>query len=60
MKSYFYHTQINIDYKKNIQFYKDFMEFLGWSVIFANEDTAGFRSGTNGDLWFTDSATKLV
>lgn len=60
MKSSFYHIQINIDFKKNKKFYKDLMEFLGWQVIFATDDTAGYKSDTNGDLWFVDSLKKEI
>ena len=51
MNSHFYHIQINIDFQ-NISFYKSMMEFMGWSVIFEGEDVCGYKSGTNGDLWF--------
>lgn len=51
MKSHLYHLQINIDYA-HIAFYKNLMEFLGWSVIFEKEgDVIGYRSGQNGDIW---------
>ncbi|WKZ30876.1 MAG: VOC family protein [Candidatus Dojkabacteria bacterium] len=52
MKSHLYHIQLNIDFA-NRDFYKELMEFMGWSVIFEKpESTIGFRSETNGDLWF--------
>jgi len=35
-----------------MSFYKDLMTFLGWQVIFEKTDVIGFKSGTNGDLWF--------
>ena len=54
MKSSFNHLQINID-PKNLSFYKDLMTFLGWSVIFEAEGMAGFKSGSNGDIWFLKS-----
>ena len=57
MKSFLYHLQFNIDFS-NISFYKDLMSFLGWSVIFADESAAGFKSGTNGDVWFIKNETK--
>ena len=57
MKSHFYHIQVNIDFK-NVSFYKDLLSFLGWSVIFETNDTIGFKSGTNGDLWFVNSQKK--
>ncbi len=55
MKSFVYHIQINIDFEKNKQFYVELMEFLGWKSIFITEDTMGYKSGTNGDVWFCDS-----
>ena len=56
IKSYFYHLQVNINFKKNIQFYTDLMEFLGWKRIFEEgEDQQGFKSNTNGDIWFVQS-----
>ena len=52
MKSYFYHLQINIDFQ-NLAFYKGLMEFIGWEVIFEGKEAVGYKSGINGDLWFT-------
>lgn len=41
------------------------MEFMGWSLIFENKGVvgkyngvAGYKSSTNGDLWFCDSTNK--
>ncbi len=31
------------------------MEFLGWTVIFETGDTVGYKSDTNGDIWFVDA-----
>ncbi len=50
MKSYLYHIQLNIDFK-NIYFYKNLLIFLGWKTIEEGKDIAGFKSGTNGDIW---------
>ena len=58
MISYFYHAQINVDLAKNRQFYKDLMEFMGWTVIFEEGDVVGYKSKTNGDLWFYDIEDK--
>lgn len=58
MNSHFYHIQINIDFEKNNKFYKDLMEFLGWDIIFEKENTIGYKSKTNGDIWFCDSLKK--
>ena len=54
MKSHLGHLQINIDVT-NLNFYKDLMTFLGWSVIFENEGMAGFTSGKEGSIWFLKS-----
>lgn len=54
MKSYFYHIQLNINFE-NISFYKDFMKFLGWDLIFEGPEIAGYKSEKNGDLWFAAS-----
>jgi len=54
MNSHLYHLQLNIDFK-NLQLYKDLMEFIGWNTIFEMDDVVGYRSGTNGDLWFVKS-----
>ncbi len=51
MKSFLYHLQINIDFA-NISFYKDLMSFLGWGIIFEEDAVVGFKSETNGDIWF--------
>ncbi len=51
MQSYLYHVQINIDFQ-NLDFYKDLMEFIGWRTIFENKNVIGYKSSTNGDLWF--------
>jgi len=58
MNSYFYHAQINVDLSKNKQFYKDLMEFLGWTTIFEESEMIGFKSKTNGDLWFIEPDDK--
>ncbi len=54
MKSYFYHLQININYS-HVEFYKKLMAFLGGLAIFEQKYVIGFKSESNGDLWFTKS-----
>ncbi|MEX0895389.1 MAG: hypothetical protein WDZ94_00445 [Patescibacteria group bacterium] len=54
MKSHLYHLQLNIDFE-NLNFYKNFMEFMGWSVIFEMEGVIGYKSHTNGDIWFVEA-----
>ena len=56
MHSHLYHLQLNIDFKGFV-FYKDLMTLLGWSVIFEEEDMAGYKSGNNGDVWFINAST---
>ena len=36
------------------------MEFIGWNTIFEMDDVVGYRSGTNGDLWFVKSESKEI
>ena len=36
------------------------MEFLGWSIIFEEDHVCGFKSGTNGDLWFVNSKQQEI
>ena len=31
------------------------MDYLGWSVIMEDKDFAGYKSKSNGDLWFVKS-----
>jgi catechol 2,3-dioxygenase-like lactoylglutathione lyase family enzyme len=59
MKSAFYHLQININ-TKNLSFYNDIMKFLGWIIIFENEEMAGYRSEKNGDLWFIGAQKQQI
>ncbi|MDA1317261.1 MAG: hypothetical protein O3B87_04525 [bacterium] len=54
MKSHLYHLQLNIDFK-NLKFYKDLFEFMGWSTIVEGEEVAGYSSGEQGDLWLVKS-----
>ena len=28
------------------------MEFMGWNIIFEEKNVVGYKSGTNGDVWF--------
>ncbi len=58
MKSHFLHMQVNIDFEKNNGFYREFMSFLGWNIVFETKGIIGFNSGQNGDIWFIDSKKK--
>lgn len=58
MKSSFYHIQINVDFQ-NAAFYRDLMTFLGWKPIFEDHETLGFKSESNGDVWFYGDVKKI-
>lgn len=58
MKSHFYHIQVNVDFAKSNEFYKELMKLLGWEEIYADETMAGYKSGKIGDLWFIDAQKK--
>lgn len=51
MKSHLYHLQINIDFQ-NREFYKGLLEFMGWEMIFENDEVFGYTSASSGDMWF--------
>lgn len=34
------------------------MIFLNWSVIFEKSNVVGYKSGTNGDIWFIKNDSK--
>lgn len=57
MNSHFYHIQINVNFK-HASFYKQLFSFLGWKVIHEDSDVVGFKSSSNGDLWFYDDGKK--
>ncbi len=54
MKSYLNHLQVNIN-PINLNFYKKLMAFLGWKIIIQGKNHTGYKSGTNGELWFEKS-----
>lgn len=56
MNSHFYHLQFNVNLKKNKKFYSELMSFLGWNIIFESDDLVGFKTNTNGDLWFVEAS----
>jgi catechol 2,3-dioxygenase-like lactoylglutathione lyase family enzyme len=53
MRSTLGHIQINID-PKNLLFYKELLEFLGWSVLYQDEETLGMKGDNEANLWFVD------
>ncbi len=46
------HLQINVK-SENVDFYKDLMTYLGWSVLYQDEETVGVGSTDGASLWFT-------
>lgn len=57
MNSHLYHLQLNIDFEKNSLFYKEFMEKLGWKIIFEDDGMMGYKS-SSADVWFIDADIK--
>src|SRR5258708_6921856 len=57
MKSYIDHIQLFIDYK-NIDFYKNLLQFLGWKIFMEKDDEVGLRSNKNVDLWISGAMKK--
>lgn len=58
MNSYLNHLQINIDYK-NIKFYKELMEFLGWKIIMEDKNIIGYNNEKSGSIWFLPRTAEL-
>lgn len=55
MQSAVSHIQFNID-PSNIGFYKELLDFLGWSAIFEAEGMGGFKGKGDASLWFMPQA----
>lgn len=51
MKSNLGHLQCNIDLK-NISFYQDLFNFLGWTVLYDTADMLGVACEQGASLWF--------
>ncbi len=51
MKSNLGHLQINID-AKNLGFYKELFGFLGWKVLYEDENMLGVGCEQGASLWF--------
>jgi catechol 2,3-dioxygenase-like lactoylglutathione lyase family enzyme len=53
MKARVYHVQINVrDAAVSLPFYKDFLGYLEYRVVYEAPSAAGFSNGTT-DLWLT-------
>src|SRR5690349_19950907 len=51
MQWFLHHRRINRD-PKNIEFYKNFMTFLGMSLIVEGEGFAGYKLSDQSSIWF--------
>lgn len=58
IKSSVGHIQFNID-PRNIAFYKEFLGFVGWVVVYEEHNILGVGNGQGASLWFS-SVTKKV
>jgi catechol 2,3-dioxygenase-like lactoylglutathione lyase family enzyme len=58
MKSQVGHILINID-PKNIPFYKELFDFLGWSVIRQDENKIGLADEHGAGVWFCNGLKKI-
>lgn len=45
------HIQFNVKLQ-NLAFYKDLMTFLGWSLLYQDEDACGYGNTDGVSLWF--------
>jgi len=59
MKSSLGHLQINI-HGGNRDFYKDLLEFLGWSVIMEEEESIGLGCEKGTSLWFGEGLKDIA
>jgi catechol 2,3-dioxygenase-like lactoylglutathione lyase family enzyme len=57
MKSVVGHIQINVD-ANNLPFYKDLMDFTGWSVLYDDSNMLGVADENGTSLWFSAPATQ--
>jgi catechol 2,3-dioxygenase-like lactoylglutathione lyase family enzyme len=53
------HLQVNV-HLQNKQFYKDLFEFLGWKVLYDDENTLGVADDHGVSLWFGEPIKKTV
>mgnify|MGYP001601127743 FL=1 len=49
-KASLYHIQLNVSQNSSLNFYKEFLEYLGYKVIDKNEEHIGLSNGTT-DFW---------
>jgi len=53
------HLQVNV-HLQNKQFYKDLFEFLGWKVLYDDENMLGVEDEHSVSLWFSEPLKKTV
>jgi len=58
IQSHIGHIQFNID-MQNAGFYKEWLTFLGWSVLYEDSEMLGLGDSQNASLWFA-ALTKTV
>jgi len=58
MKSCIGHIQVNID-TRNLTFYKELFDFLGWSVLYQDENVLGVGDEHGAGVWFVNGLKKV-
>jgi catechol 2,3-dioxygenase-like lactoylglutathione lyase family enzyme len=53
------HLQVNV-HLQNKQFYKDLFDFLGWKVLYDDENMLGVGDEHDVNLWFNEPIKKAV
>jgi catechol 2,3-dioxygenase-like lactoylglutathione lyase family enzyme len=52
MKSHFAHMQLNVQ-PGNLSFYKDLFTFMGWKIVYDDDNYFGVADGNRTSLWFS-------
>jgi catechol 2,3-dioxygenase-like lactoylglutathione lyase family enzyme len=58
MQSKIGHLQVNVD-PKNQSFYKGLFDFLGWSVLYQDENMIGVGDANGCGLWFVPGLKQI-
>ena len=58
-KSSLGHLQVNVD-AKNINFYKDFFNFLEWSSLYQDDSVVGVADQNGAGLWFVPAMKQVA
>ena len=59
MKSNMGHLQVNIN-AKNLGFYKELFTFLGWGILYEDENMLGMGCEKESSLWFCNGLKDLA